>query len=268
MREFLTSSSYFGLVITIFAFEIGLWVRRKLKHSVFNPMLIAIAVSSNLQGAATLVGDTTSILLAGHLELDFMDFFAYEGRPGMFWVVQENADVGRAEGPPDEEESQYPQPDQSRRLLPGLPEPLPPPEASIQPERKGGGQIENGDVRPHGMAAPDAGIGIIQRGDQGQPRRDADGPGRRQGAVPLLGGGQLDHGEQQRREKQQLHVLPGGFIDGAEGPHQQLLPAPFVAEMGQRSQHRHRQKAHQGPAVQPFAHMPLPAKAGPACRIQ
>ncbi len=30
------------------------------------PVIIAIAVSSNLQGAATLVGDTTSILLGGY----------------------------------------------------------------------------------------------------------------------------------------------------------------------------------------------------------
>ena len=50
--------------------------------------ILAIAVSSNLQGAATLVGDTTSILLGGHLGLDFMDFFVYEGTAGMFWVVQ------------------------------------------------------------------------------------------------------------------------------------------------------------------------------------
>ena len=53
--------------------------------------ILTIAVSSNLQGAATLVGDTTSILLAGHMGLDFMDFFAYEGRPGMFWVVEVGA---------------------------------------------------------------------------------------------------------------------------------------------------------------------------------
>ena len=44
MREFLTSSSYFGLVATIFAFELGLWVRRKTGHSAVNPMLIAIAL--------------------------------------------------------------------------------------------------------------------------------------------------------------------------------------------------------------------------------
>ena len=69
---------------------VGMAISRKLGISPVAPIL-AIAVSSNLQGAATLVGDTTSILLAGHLELDFMDFFAYEGRPGMFWVVEVGA---------------------------------------------------------------------------------------------------------------------------------------------------------------------------------
>ena len=52
------------------------------------PMIIAIAVSSNLQGAATLVGDTTSILLGGYAGMDFMDFFVFHGRPGMFWAVE------------------------------------------------------------------------------------------------------------------------------------------------------------------------------------
>ena len=53
--------------------------------------IICIAVSSNLQGAATLVGDTTSILLAKAANLDFSDFFVTEGKPGMFWVVQAGA---------------------------------------------------------------------------------------------------------------------------------------------------------------------------------
>ncbi len=53
--------------------------------------IIAIAVSSNLQGAATLVGDTTSILLGGHMGLSFVDFFFYRGKFGMFWVVQAGA---------------------------------------------------------------------------------------------------------------------------------------------------------------------------------
>ena len=50
--------------------------------------IICIAVSSNLQGAATLVGDTTSILLAGQMQMTFADFFWYQGRPGMFFAVE------------------------------------------------------------------------------------------------------------------------------------------------------------------------------------
>ena len=55
------------------------------------PSIICIAVSSTLQGAATLVGDTTSILLAKAANLDFSDFFVDEGKPGMFWVVEAGA---------------------------------------------------------------------------------------------------------------------------------------------------------------------------------
>ncbi len=55
------------------------------------PSIICIAISSNLQGAATLVGDTTSILLAKSANLDFSDFFVDSGNPGMFWVVEAGA---------------------------------------------------------------------------------------------------------------------------------------------------------------------------------
>ncbi|MGN1001536.1 MAG: SLC13 family permease [Oscillospiraceae bacterium] len=51
-------------------------------------MVIAIAVSSNLQGAATLVGDTTSILLGGYANMSFNDFFVFEGKPGIFFAVE------------------------------------------------------------------------------------------------------------------------------------------------------------------------------------
>ena len=50
--------------------------------------IIAIAISSNLQGAATLVGDTTSILLGGYNNMNFLDFFFYNGKIGLFWIVQ------------------------------------------------------------------------------------------------------------------------------------------------------------------------------------
>lgn len=52
------------------------------------PSVIAIAIASNLQGAATLVGDTTSIMLGSYANMDFLDFFWMKGRPGMFWIVQ------------------------------------------------------------------------------------------------------------------------------------------------------------------------------------
>lgn len=55
------------------------------------PSIIAIAISSNLQGAATLVGDTTSIILGGKLGMTFLDFFWYQGRIGLFFIVQVGA---------------------------------------------------------------------------------------------------------------------------------------------------------------------------------
>lgn len=60
---------------------------KKLKISPV-PSIICIAISSNLQGAATLVGDTTSILLGKAANLDFLDFFWDDGRLGMFFVVE------------------------------------------------------------------------------------------------------------------------------------------------------------------------------------
>ena len=66
---------------------VGLAIACKLKISPV-PVLISIAVSSNLQGAATLVGDTTSILLGGFAGMNFFHFFWMEGRPGIFFGVE------------------------------------------------------------------------------------------------------------------------------------------------------------------------------------
>jgi len=71
---------------------VALNIAKKLKISPV-PAIIAIAVSSNLQGAATLVGDTTSILLGGYANMNFADFFVFHGKIGMFWVVQVGAFV-------------------------------------------------------------------------------------------------------------------------------------------------------------------------------
>ena len=66
---------------------VALEICRKLRTNPV-PFIIAIAVSSNLQGAATLVGDTTAIMLGSALDMSFMDFFRYKGRPGMFFAVE------------------------------------------------------------------------------------------------------------------------------------------------------------------------------------
>ncbi|MBP3587631.1 MAG: TRAP transporter large permease subunit [Clostridia bacterium] len=52
------------------------------------PFIISIAVSSNLQGAATLVGDTTAIMLGSALDMSFMDFFWYQGKLSIFFAVE------------------------------------------------------------------------------------------------------------------------------------------------------------------------------------
>ncbi|MBE6041624.1 MAG: TRAP transporter large permease subunit [Clostridiales bacterium] len=66
---------------------IGMAICKKLK---INPvgMILSVSVSSNLQGAATLVGDTTSIMLGDYAGMDFMDFFWMNGRPGIFFAVE------------------------------------------------------------------------------------------------------------------------------------------------------------------------------------
>lgn len=66
---------------------VALEICRKLKTNPV-PFIIGIAVSSNLQGAATLVGDTTAIMLGSYADMSFLDFFVCKGKPGMFFAVE------------------------------------------------------------------------------------------------------------------------------------------------------------------------------------
>ena len=66
---------------------VALEICKKLKTNPI-PFLISIAVSSNMQGAATLVGDTTAIMLGSALDMSFLDFIIYNGKPGMFFMVE------------------------------------------------------------------------------------------------------------------------------------------------------------------------------------
>jgi Na+/H+ antiporter NhaD/arsenite permease-like protein len=58
------------------------------------PFLIGIAICSNLEGTATLIGDPPSMILAAHYQLNFNDFFWLSGRPGIFFAVQVGALAG------------------------------------------------------------------------------------------------------------------------------------------------------------------------------
>ena len=71
---------------------IALALAKKLKIDPTN-MMIAIAISSNLQGAATLIGDPPSMLLGGFAKMNFGDFFFYRGRPSIFFAVELGAMV-------------------------------------------------------------------------------------------------------------------------------------------------------------------------------
>lgn len=71
------------MIVAPIAFSIS----KKLKVSPI-PFLIAIAISSNLQGAATLIGDPPSMILAGFLNMNFNNFFFLNGRPGLFFAVE------------------------------------------------------------------------------------------------------------------------------------------------------------------------------------
>ena len=66
---------------------VALSIAKKLKMSPV-ALLICIAVSSNLQGAATLVGDTTSIMLGGYANMDFLDFIVMDGKCSIFFAVE------------------------------------------------------------------------------------------------------------------------------------------------------------------------------------
>ncbi len=71
------------LIVAPIAFEVA----KKLKVNPV-PFLIGIAVSSNLQGCATMIGDSPSMILALSSGMNFTDFFWMKGRPGITFAVE------------------------------------------------------------------------------------------------------------------------------------------------------------------------------------
>ena len=66
---------------------IALALSKKLK---MNPtyFMVGLAVMANLQGTATLVGDPPSMIFASFANYGFNDFFVYQGKASIFFVVQ------------------------------------------------------------------------------------------------------------------------------------------------------------------------------------
>jgi Na+/H+ antiporter NhaD/arsenite permease-like protein len=52
------------------------------------PLLIGVALSANLQGTATMIGDSPSMILAMQSGMNFNDFFWMQGKPAIFFAVE------------------------------------------------------------------------------------------------------------------------------------------------------------------------------------
>ena len=51
------------------------------------PVVIGVALSADMAGSATMIGDPPAIITAGYLGLRFTDFIFYKGRPSMFFYT-------------------------------------------------------------------------------------------------------------------------------------------------------------------------------------
>jgi Na+/H+ antiporter NhaD/arsenite permease-like protein len=89
----LLSTALENVAVVLLVAPVGLAIARKCKvHP--GPLLIGLAVISNLQGAATLIGDPPSMLLASFAGLSFNEFFILRGRPYIFFATQVGAVAG------------------------------------------------------------------------------------------------------------------------------------------------------------------------------
>lgn len=79
-----------NVAVVLLIAPIILALSEKLKISPVKP-LILLAMFSNLQGTATLIGDPPSMILGSYMKMAFRDFFFYLGKPSIFFVVQAGA---------------------------------------------------------------------------------------------------------------------------------------------------------------------------------
>jgi Na+/H+ antiporter NhaD/arsenite permease-like protein len=76
-----------NVAVVLLVAPVALSLAEKLKIKPVR-LLVCIAVATNLQGTATLIGDPPSMILAGYMKMSFNDFFLYHGKPGIFFAIQ------------------------------------------------------------------------------------------------------------------------------------------------------------------------------------
>lgn len=76
-----------NVAVVLIVAPVALYIAHKMDINP-GPIIVGIAISSNLQGVATMIGDPPSLLLASHAGLGFNDFFFFQGKPGLFFAVQ------------------------------------------------------------------------------------------------------------------------------------------------------------------------------------
>ena len=72
---------------------IALALSKKLKLNPV-PFMIGLALMSNLEGTATLVGDPPSMIFASYAHYSFNDFFVHQGNISIFFFIQAGMLVG------------------------------------------------------------------------------------------------------------------------------------------------------------------------------
>ncbi|MEM4576360.1 MAG: SLC13 family permease [Candidatus Nezhaarchaeales archaeon] len=57
------------------------------------PYVIGVALGSNLVGAALMIGDPPSMMVASALNMSFLDFIVFEGKPSIFFMIMASCPV-------------------------------------------------------------------------------------------------------------------------------------------------------------------------------
>ncbi|OGV83650.1 MAG: hypothetical protein A2340_15750 [Lentisphaerae bacterium RIFOXYB12_FULL_60_10] len=79
-----------NVAVVLLVAPVALSMAYKLKISPVR-LLLLIAMCSNIQGTATMIGDPPSMILAGFMRMQFNDFFVYQGRLSIFFAVEAGA---------------------------------------------------------------------------------------------------------------------------------------------------------------------------------